>query len=102
MKSVELRPISFPQKNSLAKGADITNKMRRRGMRKQFLDLPIYHDNSQIITKWYTPNIWARLLFLLTGRLWIIVYSTTTDPVGAQIGNPFTTIEVENAKKIRK
>lgn len=60
--------------------------------------LPCYHDGTQFISCW-KAGLWARIMFLFTGKLWIGVMSDGHPPIWMMIRK---TVFIHEQKQQRK
>lgn len=72
---IELKPLNFPENNIVLGGVNC----------KEF---PAFKNEQEIISLW-KANIWARLYFLFTGKIYLSVGSEKHPPVCLMIGKVF-------------
>lgn len=67
------RPSRFKESTHTIGSKEPTKKMQRHGINKFTEPIPVYMDDVQTIAQFYCPSILARIMFLLTGKVWIQV-----------------------------
>jgi hypothetical protein len=83
-----VKPTLFPESNGTLGGGPAA----KYGTEDDVVDLPVHRDGQQIISCWRLS--WReRVQLLVTGRVWLLVFSGSTHPPVSVVANaPFERI----------
>lgn len=83
-----MRPIKFKDSNTVYTAS-------RCGDLPAFFGVNVV--GTSIIISCWRPNLFERIKFLVTGRIWLCIFGQTQPPVSLSLNCPFERKEVNNA-----
>jgi len=92
----QLTGASFPEANGTLSGRPLTVTEGALSDKSKVDELPVFRDGVVIVSKWRLASFWARLKFLFTGDMYVIVLGMSQPPLSLRVDNPFDNPENEH------
>lgn len=93
----ETHPAKFVEATHLKEGRVLKESEKRTDASKRE-DVPLYVSDKEIISCWKTKSFIARLWFLITGKIWVVVESRSLPEMGVSIGQMFS-VSIKKSQK---
>ncbi len=85
----ELNPYKHKKMNKMFQGRSVKENEKSATKAKEIFPLPAYQNDNQTVTIWKCNNIIARILFLFSGKINVLLLTKKPAPIAVSIGNVF-------------